>query len=102
MSEWVSKGGPIGNYWVLDTDGYAYWAAPLLPGQATGLLIHKVELIKKPPADYYYGIFVNAQMASQYDLPNNYEQFLYDATKDGRDLTNKLAMYLCGKITPAP
>ena len=91
MENWISLGQPMGNYWVIDSDGYAYWAAPLLPGEATGLLLDKVELIKNPSDDYYYGLSVSAQMATKDGLADdNYLVFLKDATDEGKALINKI------------
>jgi hypothetical protein len=112
MIEWKKAGMPIGNFWVIDrtyqnlipdksgTGGnWAYWAAPLKPGDATGLLLNKVTLIDTAfqqygianessnggyfdfDKGYYYGINVNAQMATSGGTtdPNgiidNYERF---------------------------
>jgi len=91
MSEWISNGEPLGHYWVVDVDGYSYWAAPLEPGEATGLLLHKVELLREPAEDYFYGIFVDAQMATIDNEPNNYQLFLHNATDEASRLINKLA-----------
>ena len=33
-----------GNFWVWDADGWAYWANPIEPGTATGLLLDGIEL----------------------------------------------------------
>ena len=42
MAEWMEKGSPVGNYWVWDVDGWAYWAAPVMPGESTGLLLSQI------------------------------------------------------------
>ena len=99
MAQWHTLGKPIGNYWVIDTDGWAYWANMLAPDTATGLLLNKVELIKDPENSYYYAINVIAQMATKYksgDPANgtygNYEDFYSGldsdrtATNDGKEL----------------
>jgi len=81
MTQWKAEGSPIGDYWVIDADGWAYWAAPLKPGQATGLLLNSVTQTKPPAKDYYYGINVAAQMATKdgaidsNGLKDNYERF---------------------------
>jgi len=92
MDEWINKGMPIGRHiWVVDEDGYSYWAAPLLPGYATGLLLHKVELINELQDDFYYAIHVDAHMATIDDSPDNYEKFLVDASENAGLLVNRLA-----------
>ena len=50
--------------WVIDEDGWAYWAAPLSPEAATGLLLNAISLIGDPSAEWYYAIYVEAQMAT--------------------------------------
>ena len=75
MTAWKAAGSPIGNYWVIDrTDGWAYWAAPLQPNDATGLLINTVTMATTAgnypqyfdlSKSYYYGIHVTAQMATK-------------------------------------
>jgi hypothetical protein len=96
MAEWIAMNSPIGDYWVLDTDGWAYWAAPLKPGTATGLLLDAVNLIREIDAYYFYAINVVAQMASAKKDTNdeNWENF-GDAdnggwTDAGRDLLEKI------------
>ena len=76
MAQWIENGSIAGNYWVFDTDGWAYWAAPLNPGDATGLLLNRVTKITPPEKDYFYGINVIAQMATaDLDDLDNYERF---------------------------
>jgi hypothetical protein len=66
MSDW---NGEIGNFWVLDEDGWAYWAAPLASGDATGLLLSEVTLINEPLGEWYYAIHVNVEIANPSQLP---------------------------------
>jgi len=91
MAEWIDRGRPLGHYWVVDVDGYSYWAAPLEPEEATGLLLHKVELNNRPIEDFYYAINVAAHMATIDDAPDNYERLLYDASESASILINKIA-----------
>ena len=67
MAEWKENGSQPGNCWVYDTDGWAYWANPIAPGEATGLLLDKIEL-KQEMADWYYAINVDGQFATADDL----------------------------------
>ena len=53
-----------GHFWVVDADGWAYWAAPLLPGEATGLLLSSITLANLPGQYWYYAIFIDAQMST--------------------------------------
>ena len=66
MEEWKAKDpwDQVGNYWVYDTDGWAYWAAPIMPDTATGLLLDGVSVTKTPGLEWYYAIDVEAQFAS--------------------------------------
>ncbi|MDR2750729.1 MAG: hypothetical protein LBC41_08725 [Clostridiales bacterium] len=70
MEAWINLGRPVGDYWVGDSDGWFYWAAPLVPGEATGLLLNKVEKVKNIVGafggSYYYGIIAVTQMATAY------------------------------------
>ena len=90
MSEWAES-QQLGHFWVVDTDGYSYWASPLLPNEATGLLLHKVELIEQPAYDYFYAINVAAHMATVDDAPDNYQRMIYDASSNAETLINMLA-----------
>ena len=123
MAQWVSGGSHAGNYWVIDTDGWAYWVKPLMPGEATGLLLDKVTLITAPKQDYYYGIYVDAQMATiegtKNDNPrlrsgiaaDNYMRFGEEEqggwTDNGRVLVDKIVSSvnqstLTPSVTPMP
>jgi len=86
MAEWNAMGQPIGNYWVIDADGWAYWAAPLQPGEATGLLLDSVAKIYDIEDSYYYAINVIAQMATKTG-DNNYTDF-YDNSDGYRTATD--------------
>ena len=63
MLHWSFDGSPIGDFWVLDEDGWAYWAAPLNPGDSTGLLLNRVIRATRLEEDSFYDINVTAQMA---------------------------------------
>jgi len=123
MSEWKNTGSPVGDYWVIDrtyeSNIWVYWAAPLKPGEATGLLINKVTMSdnwkyltqnfkSETSADimdgYYYGINVQAQMATKdgtidsNGTRDNYERFGDPAeggwSKNGQELMNLIAAYV--------
>ncbi|MDR2648311.1 MAG: Ig-like domain-containing protein [Clostridiales bacterium] len=75
MRQWKDIGCPIGECWVIDTDGWAYWAAPLQPRTATGLLLSAVSRTDVRIEDeYYYGIDIWAQTATK-DGDLNYNDF---------------------------
>ena len=69
MAQW--KAAPYdskpGKYWVADTDGWCYWASPLSPDTATGLLLNSITLMNEPDYAWYYGISVKTQMATAGD-----------------------------------
>ncbi len=67
-----------GNYWVYDKDGWAYWANPLAPQEATGLLLNGVQVVSEPADDYYFAIDVIAQMTTLGDLGENYKDGFWD------------------------
>ncbi len=67
MDEWISQGAPAGPYWVYDTDGWAYWAEAIQPGESTGLLLDGIQLISSPEDKWYYAINVVAQFATAGD-----------------------------------
>jgi hypothetical protein len=79
MAYWVTNGGPEGDYWVADTDGWIYWASPLNPGEATGLLVNQITKVKNiPGGTYYYGITADTQMATakgDIDSPGDFNSF---------------------------
>lgn len=77
MAEWeaLDPADQVGNYWVYDTDGWAYWAAPIMPGTATGLLLDGISVEAAPDQEWYYAIDVEAQFATV----NNW------GTKEGQD-----------------
>ena len=73
MAQWIASGKTLGNYWVYDTDGWAYWANPIEPGTATGYLLDAIEV--GYVGTYYYAIDVIAQFCSPGDL--------FDSTTEG-------------------
>lgn len=94
MDEWKQKGEPIGDYWVYDKDGWAYWAEPILPGETTGLLLDGINLYKEPEQAYYYAINVTAQFATAGDWGNKDQNTGFYADKfseDGRYLLSKVS-----------
>ena len=67
MAQWKTLGCPLGNFWVYDVDGWAYWANALPPGESTGLLLNGLS-IAEPDIDWYYCIDVIGQFATSADL----------------------------------
>ncbi len=96
MEQWKEDGSQPGKYWVYDTDGWAYWAEAIQPGEATGLLLSKISLKKEMTDDWYYGINAVAQFATDDDLGDDTEDtgFYEDGlTDDAYELLMKAAGY---------
>lgn len=68
----LSDGNPdndTGNFWVWDADGWAYWASPILPDSATGLLLDQIKRTEVIiDEDWYYAINVVAQFITKDDI----------------------------------
>ena len=91
MKQWIRTGCPIGDYWVIDTDGWAYWANSIKPETATGLLLSSASIIRSVSADYEYRVFVEAQMTTKFNEDEtffDYEKFGVNGgwTENGRQL----------------
>jgi len=68
MEEWIAGGRQSGEFWVLDADGWAYWAEKLAPDDETALLLKDVTLNEQPLDKFYYAIDVNLEAVSESDL----------------------------------
>ncbi len=72
MAQWLDPEGDYqgapGDYWVYDTDGWAYWANPIMPGETTGMLLDGIRMHKIPDDSWYYGINVVAQFTTAGDF----------------------------------
>ncbi|MDE6475454.1 MAG: hypothetical protein K2L08_01190, partial [Erysipelotrichaceae bacterium] len=86
MQEWITLGKPIGEYWVYDRDGWAYYAKPIESGKASGLLLNKVNAKKKPDDRYHYSIQAIGEFATAGDW-SGFESI----TDEGRDLLDTIA-----------
>ena len=92
MADWLKLDTEkkVGPYWVWDTDGWAYWAAPIDPDSATGLFLDGIARTTKIiNEDWYYGINVVAQFITADDLgrPLNgeAETGFYDPGEGGKN-----------------
>jgi len=74
MAAWLAlpDDQKIGDFWVWDTDGWFYWAAPLPAGQATGLLLSSITLNQDTTEEMYYAIFVDSEMATATHWDENF------------------------------
>lgn len=68
MAEWLASDIKTGSFWVCDTDGWCYWAQPIEPHTATGLLLSGIELTQVMDDSWYYAIRVVAQFITADDL----------------------------------
>lgn len=93
MSEWKAQGREKGEFWVYDTDGWAYWASGIEPGTATGCLLTGIKRSPKLGDEYYYGINVVTQIATAGEWGRDTDGNGY-FTK-GEEATND-ALYLLG------
>ena len=84
MAEWKEAGGKLGPYWVYDTDGWAYWAQPVQPGEATGLLLNGVELKSSMGQSCHYGIHAIGEFVSEGEWKQASDAYYFDqaGTKD--------------------
>jgi hypothetical protein len=58
-----------GKAWILDEDGWFYWAGPLASGDATGLLLNSIKLKARPEAtSFFYGVHVVLEAATSEDV----------------------------------
>lgn len=87
-----------GDFWVYDNDGWAYWANPIDPDTATGLLLNGInrteEIINN---DWYYAINVVAQFITYDDMGQNNNTGFYD-TSDGNTTPTADALDLLNRI----
>ena len=68
MQEWIDGGMQVGDFWVWDTDGWAYWAKPIASGETTGLLLDEIVHSNPPSDSWYYGINVVGQFVTADDI----------------------------------
>jgi hypothetical protein len=92
MAEWKAAGSNPGAYWVYDTDGWAYWAQPIEPGTATGLLLDGIELSKKPGQSWYYSINVVAQFVTVDDWGADDNTGFFDSSEGSAPTEDALAL----------
>jgi hypothetical protein len=71
MAEWLAldEANQGGNFWVLDVDGWAYWANVLEAGEATSLLLNDITINSQSiEEDLNYEIDVVGEFATLSDL----------------------------------
>ena len=91
MAEWKAAGANPGKYWVYDTDGWAYWAEAIWPGEATGLLTDGLIAKTDIRDNWYYAVDITGQFATAGDWGDKAEEsgFYEDGiSEDGLFLLN--------------
>lgn len=73
MADWLAlpTADQKGDFWVIDEDGWAYWANILAPGESTSLLLSQLNWNKTALGDlddWYYGIDVLGEFATKSDV----------------------------------
>ena len=97
MQEWIAGDCQIGDFWVWDEDGWAYWARPIKSGETTGLLLDEI-VHENPPSDsWYYGINVVGQFVTADDIGFLNGTGFYDESAGSKPTGN--AEMLLEKIT---
>lgn len=94
MEEWNNKNEDekIGYYWVYDSDGWVYYAKPVEPGEATGLLLDKISLTQTMNDSYYYAISVVCEMITADDLGQSDETGFFDTYSTTKPSQNALEL----------
>lgn len=69
MADWklLPPESQVGNFWVYDVDGWAYWAKPIMPGETSGLLLNYINQIQVLEESWYYEIHGYGEYATAGD-----------------------------------
>ena len=97
MQEWIAGDCQIGDFWVWDEDGWAYWASPIASGETTGLLLDEITHENPPSDSWYYGINVVGQFVTADDIGFLNGTGFYDESAGSKPTGN--AEMLLEKIT---
>lgn len=87
----------MGDFWVWDEDGWAYWAQPIKSGETTGLLLDEITHENPPSDSWYYGINVVGQFVTADDIGFLNGTGFYDESAGSKPTGN--AEMLLEKIT---
>jgi len=102
MTEWKAADMPTGDFWVLDTtDGWAYWANPIQPGQSTENIMESIKLDHMPGSQFEYYIHIDQQAVTLNDL-GLFESDGGGVSPDGQLLLDALALNIAISPNPAP
>lgn len=112
IAQWMSadtgnggKNKQPGEYWVYDTDGWVYWAEPIVSQTATGCLINSIQMVDGANIDgeFYYALNVVSQFATAGDWNTDVEGAGFkqgDITENAVDLLNTISAPTA--VTPGP
>lgn len=95
MDDWLAlpSDDKVGNFWVVDADGWAYWANPLQPDEATSLLLDQLtfndEALGELPS-WYYAIDVIGEFASLDDTDSFKQSENGQPSGNGESLIDEL------------
>lgn len=105
MADWIAADKPTGAFWVLDTDGWAYWAEMLGAEEITALLLDSVTLSNPPNELFDYTIDVQLEAISDYHLYYWYDGGVTEdsyVVSQASDDAQLLLDILSGKVPEAP
>ncbi|MDE6476061.1 MAG: hypothetical protein K2L08_04325 [Erysipelotrichaceae bacterium] len=77
-------------YWVYDNDGWAYYSKPIEPGQASGLLLNKVNEVNVPEEKYHYRIYAIGEFATIGDWEGFKTSQYGGLSKEGEEFLNTI------------
>lgn len=95
MKDWD---GTLSDTWVMDDDGWAYYAKPIEPGSASGLLLNGIQKKQDLMENWYYGMNVIAQFATAGDWGEDDGTGFFDTSVKGIQEPSANAMKLLNKV----
>lgn len=96
MADWkaLPANEKIGDFWVVDTDGWAYWGNKLQPNASTSLLLDQIGMdetaLSTIDGKWYYGIDVVGEFVTENDVAEFDKSEHGAPTEDGKDLLNEI------------
>ena len=72
MADWINGTRTLGDFWIIDTDGWMYWANPLEPGETTANVMDAVTLTQLPnhATDMEYYIHIDMETCTGNEFEN--------------------------------
>ncbi|WP_157456550.1 DUF6273 domain-containing protein [Carnobacterium maltaromaticum] len=96
MADWkaLPANEKTGDFWVVDTDGWAYWGNKLQPNASTSLLLDQIGMdetaLSTIDGKWYYGIDVVGEFVTENDVAEFDKSEHGAPTEDGKDLLNEI------------